>query len=149
MTLPTSRLREVLLQECLTWIGKYYEGGGIADACHVAVREVLNLPLDNRPLRRDMFILGEWERAVIPYGELLGLTDGCDEDVRIADAVRHDLSRAMSQPDLTEVQRRQIYLECMVAGLEKWLTHTPGGLAEAARDLFVAIKTVWSTIPFV
>ncbi len=113
------------------------------------MREVLNLPWDNRPLQRDMFMFGDWERALIPYGELLGLTDGCEEDVRIADVLRRDLSRAMSQSQLNEAQRRQIYLEAMVAGLERWLTCTPGGLADAVQDLYVVMNGGWTTSPFV
>jgi hypothetical protein len=153
MALPTSRLRDQLLQECLVWVGKYYEGGSVADCCHVAIREVLNLPLDGRQLRRDMFWFGEYDRAHIPYGELLGLgliqgVEACEADLRLAAKIRQDLFRATAQPDLTEAQLAQIRLEMMVSGLEQWLTFTPGGLAEAVRDLFVLFHGGYSTSPF-
>lgn len=153
MALPTSRLRDHLLQECLVWVGKYYEGGSVTDCCYVAIREVLNLPLDGRPLRRDMFWFGEWDRAHIPYGELLGLgliegVEASDADLSIAAKIRHDLFRATAQPDLTEAQLAQLRLELMVSGLEQWLTFTPGGLAEAVGDLFVLSHGGYSTIPF-
>jgi hypothetical protein len=153
MTLPISRQREGLLQECLAWVGKYYEGGSVADACHFAVREVLNLPLDSRPLRRDMFVGGEYQRVHIPFGELLGLgliegVEASDVDLRLAASIRRELFRATHQPDLTEAQQAQIRLEAMVAALERWLTWTPGGLAEAVQDLFVLYHGGYSTSPF-
>jgi hypothetical protein len=152
MTLPTSHRREALLHECLAWVGKCYEGGSVADCCHVAVREVLHLPIDNRPLRRDMFIGDEFDAVRIPYGELLGLglvSDASEADLRIAATVRRRLRDAMSQPDLSTAQAKRLQLEAMVDAVEYWLTWTPRGLAEAVQDLFVLIKGRYLTCPFV
>ena len=153
MPLPTSRRRYDLLQECLTWVGKYYEGGSVADCCHVAVREVLNLPLDDRPIKRDMFYFDEYDRAFIPYGELLGLglvdTEVSDADLHIANTIRRTLQVKTSQPDLTEAQLKQLHLDAMVAGLELWLVNTPGGVGEAVQALFLLMHGDCSTAPFV
>jgi hypothetical protein len=152
MNLPTSRQRDALLQECLAWVGKYYEGGSVVDCCHVAVREVLHLPLDDRPLRRDMFVGDEFDAVRVPYGELLGLglvADASLEDVRIAQVIRHRIRDALSQPDLSDAQSRRLQLEAMVDAVEYWLTWTPGGLAEAVQDLFVLMKGGYPTCPFV
>jgi hypothetical protein len=152
MTLPTSRQRDALLLECLSWVGKYYEGGSVADCCHVAVREALHLPLDNRPLRRDMFVGDEYDAVRIPYGELLGLglvSEASGADLRIAETIRRRLRHAMSQSDLNKAQVQRMQLESMVDAVEYWLTWTPGGLAEAVQDLFVLIKGGFPTSPFV
>ena len=151
--LPTTRRREQLLHECLAWLGEHYVGGSAADACRSAVREVLHLPLDDRPLTRDMFIGEDFRKALVPYGELLGLgvyeeVHAAEADLRLADTIRRELVEAISQPDLTELQSNRAHLESMVSGLEHWLTHTPGGLAEAAHDLCVLMSGGWSTASF-
>ena len=139
--LPTTRRRERLLQECLAWLGENYVAGSVSEACHAAVRAVLRLPLDDRPLTRDLFFGEDFRKALVPYGELLGLgvydeVHAPAADLRLAEKIRRELVAAISQPDLNESQSNRAHLESMVSGLEHWLTHTPGGLAQAAQDLF-------------
>ncbi len=144
--LPTSRRRDLLLDECLAWLGENYHSGSVNDACHAAVRGVLGLPLDDRPLTREMFHDEDFRKALVPYGELLGLGvydedfDVDDSDLALAETIRRELVEAISQPDLSEAQSNQVHLASMVSGLAHWLTHTRGGLAETAQDLFVLMN---------
>jgi hypothetical protein len=140
--LPTTTRRHQLLADCLVWVGVCYSGGDAPTAWHQAVRETLQLPVDDGLLRPVMFTRELYEDVLRAFEEVLALglhyeNHGGAEvsEAAVANASWHLFMDGIYQVDLSDDQRRFAHVDAMVVGLEHWLTHTPGGLAEATRDL--------------
>jgi hypothetical protein len=140
--LPTTTRRHEVLRDCLVWIGVCYEGGEAPKAWHRAVRETLQLPVDDGLLRPRMFTPMTYEHVLLAFEEILALglhyenhAEQANAETVVANASWHAFMDGVYEIDLSDDQGRYAHVDAMVAGLEHWLTHTPGGLADATRDL--------------
>jgi hypothetical protein len=138
--MPETTVRNDLLRDCLAWIGAHYDGGDMPTAWFGAVRDTLGLPHEGL-ITPEMFAPRVYNRVLLGFEEILalGLHFRVDEDVtgegRAAVATWHLFTGLVGNADLTGDQRRFAHIDAMVAGLEYWVTYTPGGLAEATRGL--------------
>jgi hypothetical protein len=138
---PTTTVRNQVLRECVAWIAVHYEGVQAPEVWHRAVREPLGLPLDG-PLMTESFRATTYDHVLLAFEEIfaLGLHYENTGDPATAEArTAHDTWRVfmagVDEVDLSSDERVLDHLDAMVAGLEHWLTYTPGGLADATNNL--------------
>lgn len=138
---PTTTVRNQVLREAMTWIAVHYAGSDAPDAWHRAVREPLGLPLDG-PLRPESFVSTTYDHVLLAFEEILALGLQYDSTGLPATAearTAHDTWRVFTAGigdlDLGSDEKLLEHLDAMVAGLEHWLTYTPGGLADATGNL--------------
>lgn len=138
---PTTTVRNQVLRECMVWIGLNYDGVDAPDAWHRAVRETFGLPLEGT-LRPESFLASTYDHVLLAFEEILALGlhyETTGEPATTEARTAHDTWRvfmgAVDQVDLSTDEAVLDHLDAMVAGLEHWMTYTPGGLADATRNL--------------
>lgn len=132
------------MQGCLAWVGQQYEGQDEAEFCSSVLRSVLLLPLDRPVLSRFDFNSDAYAIAHDAYGEILSLTrdenNWCEADLLLAEELRERLEVLVHDVDYADEEWLDAHVTAMVEGVQQWLPQTPGGLAEAVRDLAILMK---------
>lgn len=137
----TTTVRNQVLRECMAWIAVHYDGLDAPDAWRRSVRDTLGLPLDG-PLRPESFGSTSYDHVLLAFEEILALGlhyETTGEPATSEARTAHDTWRVfvavVDGVDVTTDERVLDHLDAMVAGLEYWITYTPGGLADATRNL--------------
>jgi hypothetical protein len=138
---PTTTVRNQVLRECMSWVAVHYEGVDAPDAWHRAVRDSLGLPAEG-PVQPDSFGPTSYDHVLLAFEEVfaLGLHYETTGEPATAEArTAHDTWRVflgkVGDVELSSDEAVLDHLDAMVTGLEQWLTYTPGGLADATRNL--------------
>jgi hypothetical protein len=139
--IPTTTVRNQVLRECMSWIAVHYEGVDAPDAWHRAVRDSLGLPAGG-PVGPDSFGATTYDHVLLAFEEVLALGlhyERTGEPATAEARAAHDSWRVflgvVGNDAVSSDEAVLDHLDAMVAGLEQWLTYTPGGLADATRNL--------------